>query len=192
MALLGLGSATASKLSERSGIDRTTTYDVLSRLMEGGLVSYVIKNNVKYFRAAPPENILADPGDKEKKVRGILPRLTELTKMDKEETKVEVYKGKGGIRTLYKMILRDGRDYFWMGGGSEACTMFPAETETFVRKAHAKNMKGRLLFREGKEFFTGESERYRLIAKDFISSVTTTVWETEQGFLSGAGRFSRL
>jgi sugar-specific transcriptional regulator TrmB len=174
--LLSLGATTASKLAEYAEIDRTSTYDVLARLMKRGMVSYVVQNNTKYFQAAPPEQILVDLKEKEKQIESVMPNLMALTKLEKEDTKVEVYKGREGIRTIYKMMLRDKSGYYWMGGGSEACKKFPGLTESFVKKAHASKIKGKLIFREDAKFFVGKSEEYRLIEKEYISSTTTTIW----------------
>jgi len=179
--LLRLGPSTASKLADQTQIDRTTTYDILARLMKKGLVSYVIRNNVKYFQAAPPEQMLIDMQEKERKLESIMPSLIALQKLREEETKVEVYKGKEGIRTLYKMILKDKKGYYWIGGGTEACSRFPKETELFVRKAHLNKIKGKLVLREDAEFFIGKSEKYKLIPRQFISSTTTTIWGNKTG-----------
>lgn len=174
--LLSLGASTASKLAEYAGIDRTSTYDILARLMKKGMASYVVKNNTKYFQAAPPEQILSDLKEKERRIEEVMPNLVALGKQNTEETKVEVYKGREGIRTIYKMMLREKKDYYWIGGGSEACRKFPELTESFVKKAHVSKIRGKLIFREDARFFVGESEEYRLLEKEFISSTTTTIW----------------
>jgi sugar-specific transcriptional regulator TrmB len=179
--MLRYGSSTASKVADRAEVDRTTTYTILERLMKRGLASYIIRNNVKYFQAAPPEQILTDMREMERKVETILPHLNALSKSAKEETSVEVFKGREGIRTLYKMMINDGKDYYWMGGGAESCSRFPKETETFVKKANAKGMKGKLIFRETEEFFVGSGETYRLIPREYLSSITTTIWGDKTG-----------
>ena len=49
LALLTLGPSLVSKIVEKTGINRTNIYDRLKRLIDKGLVSYVIKNNRKHF-----------------------------------------------------------------------------------------------------------------------------------------------
>jgi len=55
LALLRHGTAKAGKISKRAGINRTTTYDALKRLLEKGLISYVVRENRKYFTATEIE-----------------------------------------------------------------------------------------------------------------------------------------
>jgi predicted DNA-binding transcriptional regulator len=57
--LLKLGESTASELSEKTNTNRTFTYDRLKKLLDSGLVSYVVKDNKKYFKAAEPSQLLS-------------------------------------------------------------------------------------------------------------------------------------
>ena len=61
--LLKLGEATATKIGEKTNLDRTLMYQIANKLIEKGLVSYIIKNNVKYFSAANPKKLMEDIRD---------------------------------------------------------------------------------------------------------------------------------
>ena len=179
LTLLELTSSTASKVAQQVGIDRTTTYDVLARLIEKGIVSYVIKNNVKYFKSTSPQQLLSDLEEKKKHLQEIMPQLIALEKQEKEETNVELFKGKEGLRTVLKIILQDKENYTFLGGSHEFCTTLPIFTKQFLRKCQALNIKGRLICEEGfgnhSEDIIGKHETYRLISKKFVSS-TIKVW----------------
>ena len=56
--LLEREEALASEISERTKESRTNTYDTLNSLIKKGLVSYVIKNNKKYFIATDPKKLM--------------------------------------------------------------------------------------------------------------------------------------
>ena len=57
-ALLEMGSSKAGDLVNELSLHRSRIYDALNMLLEKGLVSYVIRNNVKYFEASDPEKLL--------------------------------------------------------------------------------------------------------------------------------------
>ena len=88
----------ASKISKLTKINRSVTYSVLNSLIQKGLTSYVIRNNIKYFIAADPKTLIDFLKDKEKILQNILPKLSNIIPTEKENISVELYQGtKGGI-----------------------------------------------------------------------------------------------
>ena len=64
-ALLELEQASATPIVKKSGIPNSKVYLTLDKLIKKGLVSYVIKNNAKYFQASDPKNLIGFLNDKE-------------------------------------------------------------------------------------------------------------------------------
>jgi len=58
IALSGLGSSTVGAIVKKSGVAYSNIYDILNRLIEKGIVSYIIKSKTKYFQAASPSNLI--------------------------------------------------------------------------------------------------------------------------------------
>ena len=58
VALLEIGSSSKGPIVDKSGVASSKIYELLEKLMQKGLVSQVIKSNVKYFEAAPPKRLL--------------------------------------------------------------------------------------------------------------------------------------
>ena len=58
MALLDLGTAQAGQITEKSGVHRRNVYDAIDRLMEKGLLSFVIVNSKKLFSPVNPKRFL--------------------------------------------------------------------------------------------------------------------------------------
>lgn len=104
--LLKLGEALASDLSNRTGVNRTLTYQILNNLMRRGLIGYVIKNNVKYFRAAHPSKLLDFIKEKEFNIERLIPDLVKLVKPNERKYSVELYEGKEGLKTIMNDIIR--------------------------------------------------------------------------------------
>lgn len=54
IALLRLGSSTVGPIIDRAKISSSKVYVILDKLLDKGLVSYILKERTKYFQAAPP------------------------------------------------------------------------------------------------------------------------------------------
>src|SRR4030042_4275062 len=72
---------TANELSKKISTDRTLTYTLLNNLIEKGLVSYIIKQNKKFFKGKKPENLLNPLKEREVFVNYL---IVELNKIKKE------------------------------------------------------------------------------------------------------------
>ena len=132
LTLLRLGSITASKVSTETNIDRATCYRYVDSLISKGAVSYVIKNNVKYFTAAHPSKILKDIQEKEKEYKKLLPDLISLTKLPKQETIAEVYKGKQGIKTVLRDVLKTRKKHYVLGDEGHFMDVMPIFFKQFI------------------------------------------------------------
>ncbi len=58
LALLKLGSSTKKSIVKEAKITPSKLYEIVDKLINKGLVSYVKKNKVLHFSAAPPEQVL--------------------------------------------------------------------------------------------------------------------------------------
>lgn len=111
IALLKLGNSLVSKISQETGLHRTNIYDTLEKLKEKGLVSYVIKENRKYFSASNPDKLIDYIKERELEIKKILPELKNYTTFSRSQCFVEIYKGKEGLKTVLKCILKEKHNY---------------------------------------------------------------------------------
>ena len=136
LALLNLGTSNVHKIAERADIIRTTTYDILKSLIEKGLASYVIKNNIKYFEAANPEKIIGILEEKKQIIQDIIPELNKIKELVIEKPTIEVYEEKEGLKTILEDMLKTKQDilgYFSTKFYNTLITYFP-----HFRKRRAK------------------------------------------------------
>ena len=117
IALLDLGTALAGEITKKSGVNRTNVYDALDKLIEKGLVSFVIKANRKYFEATSPDRIIEFLGEKEdelknkkKMINSIMPEIELKRKLGREPQEATIYKGKKGMKSVAEDILRTGKE----------------------------------------------------------------------------------
>jgi len=108
--LLKIGISTANDIAKHTNTNRTFTYDRLKSLLNSGLISYVIKDNKKYFKAAEPSQLLSVLKEKEEQVQSILPELEKLQKTHSDGPKVDVFSSMKGIRTVLNLILKEKKD----------------------------------------------------------------------------------
>src|SRR3989338_9474242 len=57
-ALALLGKSSTGKIIDKAGISSSKSYIILEKLIQKGLVSFVIENNIKKFQITNPNNIL--------------------------------------------------------------------------------------------------------------------------------------
>ncbi|MFA6073600.1 MAG: helix-turn-helix domain-containing protein [Candidatus Woesearchaeota archaeon] len=155
IALLSLGASSVGKILEKSRITKSIIYRVLDRLIEKGLVSYIIKEKTKYYQASPPHNIL-DYLDKQskdiqttkKKVETIIPQLANLQTITLLN-QATIYEGFKGIMTVYEKRfekLKAGDEYLNLGLPATQ----PTHHHAFWQKDHAervqRKIKAKLLY----------------------------------------------
>lgn len=142
---LELGDATASDISIKSNLPRTLIYDILERLINLGLISYTIKENIKYFRASDPKELKRIVEEKNKSILNILPALVKLQKIEgKKRPKVEIYEGKEGMKTVMDNILRSKtREFLAYGSSKSSFGIIPG----FMNDWHKKRAKQDIIMR---------------------------------------------
>ena len=115
IALVELGSSLASVVADKTKINRSVTYGILEGLIRKGFVSYVIRENRKYFTATNPEKLMNLLKERERRLKEVIPELLALqTIQPKGKEKVEIYKGKEGLKTVMDMLVKEG-DFLNLG-----------------------------------------------------------------------------
>lgn len=111
-ALLELETSTSGKIIKKAKITHSKIYNILEKLIEKGLVSYIIKNNVKHFQATEPENLIRILEKKEleikqqkQEIKKIIPIIKEKRKLKKDKQEATVYEGIKGMRSAYQVVL---------------------------------------------------------------------------------------
>lgn len=112
LALSLLGSSTVGPIVKKSSVAYSNIYDILNRLIEKGLVSFIIKNKTKYFQAASPSNLIQYLDKKQEKIvqekdalKKILPELEKIRESTAKQ-EAEVFLGKKGLRTAYEKLCK--------------------------------------------------------------------------------------
>ncbi|MCX6734613.1 MAG: hypothetical protein NTZ25_01740 [Candidatus Peregrinibacteria bacterium] len=116
MQLIRLGAQPVSTIAEKAGINRTTTYDIITTLTKRGLISSIKKGSATYFKALDPKNLLnylerekveqtKRIEKQQKEISALLPALISLENPESTKPKVSFYEGEKGLRQAYEDTL---------------------------------------------------------------------------------------
>jgi sugar-specific transcriptional regulator TrmB len=103
--LLKLKQSSVQQIAKNASLPRTTTYHLLESLSQKGLVSFIIKEKIKFYQSANPRVLVETLNEKKKKIKEIIPELTALGGSITDRPKTQVYEGIKGIRTILEDIL---------------------------------------------------------------------------------------
>lgn len=181
MALLKLGPSPASAIKEETRLHRTTIYDFVEKLLNKGLINYVVKNNTKHYKATHPEKLLDFVKEKEDHVKNVLPELIKLSEFQKEELKVEVYRGEEGFKTVLNDIVRTKSDMVGFGVDEVRFkNKFPITMENYFRKEEELGLTERILVSDKTGFvFDKKTIKYRYIPDEFFSPTPTLIYDNK-------------
>lgn len=109
--LLKCGNSKVSAIAQFTGLHRTNIYDILEKLLEKGIVSYVIENDTKIFSAASANKILDYLNERSEEVKSIIPDLDRFSNYNSGQSVVEIFKGKEGLKTVLRDIIHEKKPY---------------------------------------------------------------------------------
>ena len=187
--LLKLGSSKATKLSKELRLARSTVYRFLDSLLEKGLISENIVNNVKFFTAVSPERIPEILEERADEIKSIIPKLNSLIGREHEEAKVELFKGKEGIKTVMNDIIKEGKDYTFLGEAEKFFHEIEFFTFQWIKKVEEKKIKGRLLCSKEQKFEIAKTEKLKFLDKELIPEITTWTYGNKTAFIIMSEQF---
>lgn len=105
LATLELGEANIQQLAKKSGIKRTTVYDVMASLREKDLINQVIRGKKTLFSATDPRSLEEVIEQQKHTLNRLMPELLTITNALDSKPKVKFFEGQNGIRDVYKDTL---------------------------------------------------------------------------------------
>ncbi|MFH0714321.1 MAG: helix-turn-helix domain-containing protein [Candidatus Diapherotrites archaeon] len=178
LALLKFGEATAAQAAKETKIPRTLVYPLLEKMIESGLASYVIKNGVKCFLPANPSKLMLELKEKESQLQKAMPELSKLSQSMEKETKVEVFAGKEGLKTVLKDIISQKKDYVAFGEEGRFQKTLPIDTQKFLQELEKSGIHERVLARQDtkKSILKSKNSKFKYLPKEYLTPVTTVVY----------------
>ena len=124
IAITELGESSVGKIVDKSKVTKSIIYQILEKLIEKGLISFIYKEKTKYFQPEPPNNLITFLEEQKNKInkteeaiKNIIPQLLMKRATAKHST-VTVYEGFKGLMTAYTKrfnVLKEGDEYINWG-----------------------------------------------------------------------------
>ncbi|MFH1801870.1 MAG: helix-turn-helix domain-containing protein [archaeon] len=197
LALLKLGESSTSNIMKESQVPASKVYEFLDKLIKKGLVSYIVSNNKRRFRAENPENLKNFLRDKKEKLDKqisqtdlIIPQLNRLnTEKEEEETEVSVCKGLAGLKSLYEKnlkILEKGDTHYILGAPKVGNEKIEGYLLDWHKRRIKKGIKCRYIYDDDAKQYAEVREKMPLTEIKYLSKeIVSPVWiEIFKGYVA--------
>jgi len=148
LACLELGSSSVQKISQKSNIARSTSYEVLESLKELNLVSIFRKKKIKYYSAEEPQKIINLTKEKINSLEQALPQFRAIYGQSKKQPTVRFYQGKSGMMLILSEILQEAKEILAIGSSDDVLDVFDREWPNFVQRRVKNKIPIKVILRE--------------------------------------------
>jgi sugar-specific transcriptional regulator TrmB len=176
LALIKHNGLTALQISKEARIDRTTTYDVLEKLIDKGIVSVFVKNKVKNYSALKPKELLVHYKEKYFALEKILPELNNFTTKEKTIAKCELFQGKEGLKYILKDLISSKLDYKAIGIRDEYEAVLGYLVDQGILTLNDFKVKETAIVENGVKFTKVKNGVYRYLDKNILPPTTTLIY----------------
>lgn len=118
--LLLQSKAKITDIAKRTGVHRRSVYDVLMRLSDKGLVSYLIEGGTKVYFPNDPKKLPRILEEKKQKIEKAMPDLEALFKKRTEKKSTQFFAGKKSVRNILDRQLEQKDEILIIGGSTRA------------------------------------------------------------------------
>src|SRR3989344_4960818 len=183
LALLKLGQTTAGPIVDEARVTRSKIYDILERLKNKGLVSYIVKESTKHFSAANPNNILEYVSKKEQELRQertqvekLLPELMARHAFNQDKKTAEISTGMNGMKNAFNTLISEfqEKEHFYAFGAGEGKNV--PQMQLFFNNLHKKRtekkVRTHIIFNESAKGMFRSQEKSSLVEARYIAQTT--------------------
>lgn len=139
LALLELGSSPVSTISHQAKINRVTTYDILKKLIQKGLVNFLRRKDIKYFAATKPDIVYQEYKTKLTSFKNALPALKRLSGQT-PHPRVRYFEGLEGIKNIYTDTLSSKTEILNYSNSKEIRDNWPEYDSEYVTRRVKKKI----------------------------------------------------
>lgn len=181
LSLIESGVVSAGVISKKEGMHRRTVYDTLDALSEKGLVSCIIKDKKRLFKATEPAVISEILKEHQASFTKILPLLEHKQKTSTQKEEATVYTGRKGIITVLKSM-QESKEIWTIGSNGESKNILKEYwgQNQIVRKK--KGIKVRFLLSErlrNSEIVNSVYGNIKYLSGEHDSSISTNIFDNK-------------
>ncbi len=183
LACLELGSASVQKISRKSGIARSTCYEILENLNRLGLVSKFQKKKIVYFNAEAPRQLIRLTQNKASLLEEVLPQFDAIYGEARVRPSVRFYEGKTGMKLILEEILRDSpKEILTFGAAEDLFATLDRDFPEFVKRRIKQKIFAKVILRDSEKarerqrLGQQELREVRIIPESFEYHGSVFVW----------------
>ncbi len=107
LAALELGKTSIKEIAKKSGIKRTTIYDIMDEMVNLGYIRTTVEGKKKRFVAVEPGELKVIIKKREALLDEIMPELKEFNNIKGKKPKIWYFEGAAGLREAYEDTLKN-------------------------------------------------------------------------------------
>ena len=183
-ALIKLKSSTTGPIVQQAHISSGKIYEILNKLIEKGLVTYITKAGRKYFQVTNPKRFYDYIERKEQDLRQTKEQLQEMVAsfqqalQTKEETQhAEIFEGREGYKSFSEFcltILKKETDYCILGVSKEVNDLFGAYNLDWQKQRAKKGVSLRVIYDEDAKPHGKKREKIKLTQVRYLPKYMKT------------------
>jgi sugar-specific transcriptional regulator TrmB len=105
LAMLELGEATTTRIAQKAGQKRTTTYSAITALRDTGLITRAKRSKRFVYFIDDPTNLLTSTKEKVDIAESIIPSLISMSRLIDKKPRVTFYEGLEGLKNMQRATL---------------------------------------------------------------------------------------
>jgi len=176
LALLKRGPSLAGVISRITGIHRRNVYDITERLIQKGVIGYIIENNRRLFEAVDPQRFLEVLKQRELELLKNLPALREIYLSKKEKQETNFYKGREGLKNVFQDQLVDNKEVLILGASKSAFEVLPFYFKWYDKDRIKRKIKVRMIASDRFEKKIPLSE-IRFLPKEYANPLAINIYK---------------
>lgn len=145
MSLLQLGGGYVSTIARHAKLPRVNCYHTLENLSKKGLVTYVTKDNIRYYSAEPPQKLLNMQEEKMLYTKKLLPELLSITNSLALKPKIKYFEGRDAVKNIFEDTLTAKKEILGYSNLKAATDLFSDFIPRYAQKKMERNIKTRII-----------------------------------------------
>lgn len=183
--LIKTGQTKAGILIKQANLASSKVYDVLQKMINKGLVSFVEINGIKNYQATSPkrlidflENKKLEINDAQEEIINLIPLIEKQRDLEKEFSNTRMYFGIQGakiaLQELAEESRKEGINYGYGTQDNPFIELIPHDLNRFFKEEKEYGFETHLIFAQGKKQ-KQPNARIRYLPPEFISPVRTMI-----------------
>ena len=183
-ALIKLKSSTTGPIVKQAHISSGKIYEILDKLIEKGLVTYITKAGRKYFHVTNPQRFYDYVEKKEQvlqntkqQLQGMISHFQQTLEKKEETQTAEIFEGKEGFKTFSEFCLntlKKDTDYCILGVSKEVNDLFGAYLLDWQKRRTAKGVSLRIMYDEDAKGHAKKREKLKLTQVRYLPQYMKT------------------